>query len=111
MHSWPGTGSGGNGGPFAFIGAHYGSMWQLPASANNSLGVGYCVMEDEAGEGVVALHPDPVVWDAGEMARAAALMSSFGGDRVVPYATTHPASGSSRGCSAVVSTRVADRSR
>ncbi len=85
MRSWPGTGSDGNGGPFAFIGAHYGSRWQVPAAHNNSRGVGYCVMEDVAGEGSVSLQPDPAMWDAGEMARAAALMSSFGGDRVVPY--------------------------
>ncbi len=85
MRSWPGTAPGGNGGPFAFIGAHYGSMWQVPASANNSLGVGYCVMEDVAGQGSVSLQPDPAAWDAGEMARAGALMATFGGDRVVPY--------------------------
>ncbi len=85
MRSWPGTGTGANGGPFSFIGAHYGQMWGVPAAANNSLGVGYCVMEDEAGEGSVSLQPDPAAWDAGEMARAAALMSSFGGDRVLPY--------------------------
>ena len=85
MESWPGTGAGGNGGPFAFIGAQYGSLWSIPSSANNSMGVGYCVMEDVAGEGTVALQPDPAAWDAGEMARAAALMATFGGDRVVPY--------------------------
>ncbi len=85
MRSWPGTGNSGNGGPFSFIGAHYGSLWQVPTSANNSAGVGYCVMEDVGGEGTVALQPDPVAWDAGEMARAAALMSTFGGDLVVPY--------------------------
>ena len=85
MQSWPGTGAGGNGGPFSFIGAHYGAMWQVPAGPNNSQGVGYCVMEDVAGEGAVTLQPDPAEWDVGEMARAAALMSSFGGDRVVPY--------------------------
>ncbi|HUV17074.1 MAG TPA: hypothetical protein VMW33_01215, partial [Ilumatobacteraceae bacterium] len=85
MYSWPGTGTGANGGPFAFIGAHYGTLWQVPASANNSRGVGYCIMEDIAGEGAVSLQPDPESWDAGEMARAAALMSTFGGDRVVPY--------------------------
>jgi LPXTG-motif cell wall-anchored protein len=83
--SWPGTGNGGNGGPFAFIGAQYGSLWDIPPGANNSLGVGYCVMEDISGEGVVSLRPDPAAWDAGEMARAAALMSSFGGDHVLPY--------------------------
>jgi hypothetical protein len=85
MASWPGTGHGRNGGPFAFIGAQYGSLWKIPAMANNSLGVGYCVMEDVSGEGVVSLRPDPAVWDDGEMARAAALMSSFGGDLVAPY--------------------------
>ena len=85
MRSWPGTGLGGNGGPFSFIGAHYGAKWQVPAGPNNSQGVGYCVMEDLAGEGAVALQHDPAVWDVGEMARAAALMSGFGGDRVVPY--------------------------
>ena len=85
MESWPGTGAGGNGGPFAFIGAQYGSLWSIPSSANNSMGVGYCVMEDVAGEGTVALQPDPAAWDTGEMARAAALMATFGGDRVVPY--------------------------
>ncbi len=85
MRTWPGTGPNGNGGPFAFIGAHYGPRWQVPAAHNNSLGVGYCVMEDVSGEGSVSLQPDPAVWDVGEMARAAALMSSFGGDRVVPY--------------------------
>ena len=85
VQSWPGTGVSGNGGPFSFVGAHYGSMWQVPKSANNAHGVGYCVMEDVGGEGTVALQPDPAVWDAGEMARAAALMSTFGGDRVVPY--------------------------
>jgi hypothetical protein len=85
MASWPGTGVGRNGGPFAFIGAQYGSLWSIPAMANNSLGVGYCVMEDISGEGTVSLRPDPPAWDAGETARAAALMSSFGGDQVVPY--------------------------
>ncbi len=83
--SWPGTGNDRNGGPFAFIGAQYGSLWSIPASSNNSLGVGYCVMEDVGGEGVVSLQPDPALWDASEMAKAAALMSTFGGDRVVPY--------------------------
>ncbi len=85
MASWPGTGPGGNGGPFAFVGAQYGPLWDLPTRANNSLGVGYCVMEDVRGEGVVRRRPDPAVWDAAEMARAAALMATFGGDRVVPY--------------------------
>jgi hypothetical protein len=85
MASWPGTGAGTNGGPFAFIGAHYGSLWGIPAGPNNSMGVGYCVMEDLAGERTVTLRPDPPQWDAGESARAAALMASFGGDRVVPY--------------------------
>jgi hypothetical protein len=83
--SWPGTGTGRNGGAFAFIGAQYGSLWSIPPMANNSLGVGYCVMEDVGGEGTVALRADPVEWDAGEMARAAAVMATFGGDRVVPY--------------------------
>ena len=85
IESWPGTGAGGNGGAFAFIGAQYGSLWSIPPSTNNSMGVGYCVMEDVGGEGTVALQPDPAVWDAGEMARAAALMATFGGDRVSPY--------------------------
>ncbi len=85
IESWPGTGAGRNGGPFAFIGAQYGSLWSIPPGVNNSMGVGYCVMEDVGGEGTVALQPDPAVWDAGEMARAAALMATFGGDRVVPY--------------------------
>ena len=61
------------GAPFAFIGAHYGPVWQMPASVNNSRGVGYCVMEDVGGEGAVAQQPDPPMWDADEMARAAAL--------------------------------------
>jgi hypothetical protein len=85
IESWPGTGAGRNGGPFAFIGAQYGALWSIPPSANNSLGVGYCVMEDVEGEGTVSRQPDPSVWDAGEIARAAALMATFGGDRVVPY--------------------------
>ena len=85
MASWPGTGPGANGGAFAFIGAHYGSRWGIPARPNNSTGVGYCVMEDVAGERTVTLQPDPPAWDRGEMARAAAVMASFGGDRVVPY--------------------------
>ncbi len=85
VESWPGTGNDRNGGPFAFIGAQYGSLWGIPPTANNSLGVGYCVMEDVGGEGAVSVQPDPTVWDASEMARAAALMSTFGGDRVVPY--------------------------
>ncbi len=85
IESWPGTGAGRNGGAFAFIGAQYGSLWSIPPSSNNSMGVGYCVMEDVGGEGTVALQPDPAVWDAGEMARAAALMATFGGDRVAPY--------------------------
>ncbi len=49
--SWPGTANGGNGGPFAFIGAHYGPLWGIPPGPNNSQGVGYCVMEDVTGEG------------------------------------------------------------
>ena len=85
IESWPGTGAGGNGGPFAFVGAQYGSLWSIPPSANNSLGVGYCVMEDVGGEGAVSRQPDPAAWDSGEIARAAALMATFGGDRVVPY--------------------------
>lgn len=85
MTSWPGTGVGGNGGAFAFIGAQYGSLWSIPPGPNNSIGVGYCVMEDVAGEGTVAAQSDPAQWDEGEMARAAALMVTFGGDRVVPY--------------------------
>jgi hypothetical protein len=84
--SWPGTAPGRNGGPFAFVGAHYGSLWGIPSGPNNSAGVGYCVMEDLAGERRVTRQPDPPVWDGGEMARAAAVMASFGGDRVVPYA-------------------------
>jgi LPXTG-motif cell wall-anchored protein len=83
--SWPGTGPGNNGGPFAFSGAQYGSLWNLPTSANNSAGVGYCVMEDERGEGAVSQQADPPGWDVGETALAAAVMSTFGGDRVVPY--------------------------
>ncbi len=83
--SWPGTTAGNNGGPFAFIGAQYGSLWSIPPTINNSMGVGYCVMEDVAGAGTVARQPDPAGWDAGEMARAAALMATFGGDKVVPY--------------------------
>jgi hypothetical protein len=83
--SWPGTGLGANGGPFAFVGAQYGSLWGLPPGPNNSLGVGYCVMEDVSGTGRVSRQSDPAEWDAGEMARAAALMATFGGDRVVPY--------------------------
>jgi len=57
--SWPGTGAADNGGPFAFVGAHYGSLWGIPAGPNNSTGVGYCVMEDIGGEGTVAAQPDP----------------------------------------------------
>ncbi len=83
--SWPGTGAANNGGPFAFVGAHYGARWGVPTGPNNSMGVGYCVMEDVGGEGVVAVRPDPATWDVGEMARAGALMATFGGDRVVPY--------------------------
>jgi hypothetical protein len=85
IESWPGTGAGRNGGPFAFVGAQYGSLWSIPPGMNNSMGVGYCVMEDVGGEGTVAHQPDPTAWDTGEMARAAALMATFGGDRVVPY--------------------------
>ena len=59
IESWPGTGAGRNGGPFAFIGAQYGSLWSIPPGANNSMGIGYCVMEDVGGEGTVALQPDP----------------------------------------------------
>jgi hypothetical protein len=83
--SWPGTSATANGGPFAFVGAQYGELWQIPAGPNNSLGVGYCVMEDVLGEGTVSRQPDPAVWGRGDQARAAALMSTFGGDRVVPY--------------------------
>ena len=83
--SWPGTGAAENGGPFAFVGAHHGSLWGVPAGPNNSMGVGYCVMEDVDGEGTVAAQADPAMWDADEMARAGALMATFGGDRVVPY--------------------------
>lgn len=85
IHSWPGSASSGNGGPFAFVGAQYGSLWGLPAAPNNRRGVGYCVMEDVRGEGPVSRRADPDEWSVGEMARAAALMSTFGGDRVVPY--------------------------
>ena len=83
--SWPGTGAGTNGGPFAFVGAHHGPLWGVPAGDNNSRGVGYCVMEDVAGSGTVTRRDDPAMWHASEMARAGALMSTFGGDRVVPY--------------------------
>jgi hypothetical protein len=87
--SWPGTGTNNNGGPFAFAGAQYGSLWKIPATTNNSRGVGYCVMEDVTGEGAVTLHSDPAVWNAIDSARAAALMATFGGDRVVPYGIDH----------------------
>ena len=79
-NSWPGTGAGHNGGPFAFVGAQYGSLWNIPATTNNSRGVGYCVMEDVTGEGAVTHKPDPTEWSRGESARAAALMATFGGD-------------------------------
>ena len=85
MASWPGTGESDNGGPFAFVGAHHGALWAVAPGPNNSMGVGYCVMEDIGGEGTVAAQADPATWDAGEMARAAAVMATFGGDRVVPY--------------------------
>ncbi len=62
--SWPGTANSGNGGPFGFVGAQYGDLWGLRRGANNSLGVGYCVMEDVLGTGRVARQPDPSVWDA-----------------------------------------------
>ena len=42
-------------------------------------------MEDVSGTGRVRRQPDPAEWDVGEIARAAALMATFGGDRVVPY--------------------------
>ena len=83
--SWPGTGLASNGGPFAFVGAQYGTLWSIPATPNNSRGVGYCVMEDVNGEGPVAQERDPEAWSANDQARAAALMATFGGDRVVPY--------------------------
>ncbi len=74
-----------NGGPSRSSAPSTGRCGASRRRANNSMGVGYCVMEDVAGEGTVALQPDPAAWDAGEMARAAALMATFGGDRVVPY--------------------------
>jgi hypothetical protein len=82
---WPGTANDGDGGPFAFVGAQYGAAWRIPTGPNNSRGVGYCVMEDVAGVGIVTRQPDPAAWSASDMARAAALMSTFGGDKVVPY--------------------------
>jgi len=63
----PGTGAAENGGPFAFVGAHYGSLWGVPAGPNNSMGVGYCVMEDVDGEGTSVFfdyppHPRTMNW-------------------------------------------------
>ena len=90
--TWPGTGvdrhGRSNGGPFSFVGAQYGALWKIPAQPNNSRGIGYCVMEDVRGEGRVAKRADPSQWDASEMARAAALMATYGGDEVVPYGVT-----------------------
>jgi T-Q ester bond containing domain len=85
---WPATGNGNDGGPFAFLGAHYGAGYGIPTTPNNSTGVGYCVEEDEPNLGGVQLQPDPVLWSARDKANAAAVMTTYSGDRVVPYGIT-----------------------
>jgi hypothetical protein len=85
---WPATGNGANGGPFAFMGAHYGAGYGIPTTVNNSTGVGYCVEEDEPNLGGVVVQPDPDIWSTRAKADAAALMTTYSGDRVVPYGIT-----------------------
>ena len=84
--SWPGTGAGDNGGPFAFVGAHHGSLWGVPAGDNNS--TRRRLLRDGGRRRLGHRGPPTRPGRCGtpsEMARAGALMSTFGGDRVVPY--------------------------
>lgn len=69
------------------VGAHYGPLWSIPPSANNSTGVGFCLGDQNTGVpvGAVAEVPPAPAWTAPQMAQAAWIMANYAGDRVSPY--------------------------
>lgn len=78
-------------------GAHFGPTWQMPGSANNSTGVGFCVDDTHTGGPVAAVveQPTPGIWSPSAEAQAAWILATFAGDRVSPYQNwpVNPATG------------------
>jgi len=72
--------------PSKSFGAHYG-FWDVPASANNTTGIGFCLNDQFTGVPVGAVFERPLApgWTTAQMASAAYILATFGGDRVSPY--------------------------
>ena len=73
--------------PSKSIGAHYGGGWSIPASSNNSTGVGFCLNDQFFGVPVGAVVERPLApgWTTTQMTTAAYILAHFAGDRVSPY--------------------------
>lgn len=69
------------------VGAHYGPGWSQPASANNSTGTGFCLGDEFTGvpTAPVVDRGLPSGWTTPQLAKAAWLMATYGGDKVSPY--------------------------
>lgn len=63
-----------------------GSLWAMPAQANNSAGVGFCLDDSFGGVpvGTVSELPLPAWWRLAQ-AEAAWIVAMYAGDRVAPY--------------------------
>ncbi|MEP4649659.1 MAG: SpaA isopeptide-forming pilin-related protein, partial [Ilumatobacter sp.] len=68
-------------------GAHYGRAWGIPAKANDATGIGWCVDDTHTGfpAGPIGERPLPSQWSRDDRRVAAAIISLYGGDRVLPY--------------------------
>ncbi|MEQ1701377.1 MAG: VaFE repeat-containing surface-anchored protein [Ilumatobacteraceae bacterium] len=73
--------------PSKSIGAHYGAGWSIPASSNNSTGVGFCLNDQFFGVpvGTVIERPLAPAWTTAQISTAGYLLAHFAGDRVSPY--------------------------
>lgn len=73
--------------PSKSIGAHYGAGWSIPASSNNSAGIGFCLNDQFFGVpiGPVVERPLAPGWTTAQMSTAAYILTNFAGDRVSPY--------------------------
>ncbi|MDP2290571.1 MAG: VaFE repeat-containing surface-anchored protein [Actinomycetota bacterium] len=69
------------------VGAHYGPLWSIPPSANNSTGIGFCLGDQNTGVpvGTVSEVPPAPAWTVPQMAQAGWIMTNYAGDRVSPY--------------------------
>ncbi len=68
-------------------GAHYGSAWGISAKPNDATGIGWCVDDTHTGfpAGPIGERPLPGQWSQDDQRVAAAIISLYGGDRVLPY--------------------------